>query len=231
MIPCHTLFSEHGGLPVIITGNLKIYHILTRLDRYFSSNKLYLSNPYYNEAYNTDFMITNKSVVITRQIDIPSKQNLCIDLTLYNEEISNHIQSWQSLRKATGFDHTIMHTCIRSPFDTTGPLKHNWLFIDYKLRDTVLRERVRVPPPLEGDSNALESWFNLDLDSITAILNQNTIILHSSKQSMKQWTQELSDLRRIFNTTSQSFCKHHSLENRKYMKQTCTINFRAIDKA
>lgn len=65
--------------------------MLTQLDRYFNSNETYLSNLYYEEAYNLDFTIANKTGVITRWADSLSKQDWCIDLTFYNREISNYI--------------------------------------------------------------------------------------------------------------------------------------------
>lgn len=90
-INCHIYFHKYRALLGIITGDLNIYHILTQLDRCFNSNEQHLSNPYYNEAHSTSFIVAYSVGFITRWLNSSFKQDLCIDLIFYNEEISNHI--------------------------------------------------------------------------------------------------------------------------------------------
>jgi hypothetical protein len=230
-IPPHTLFGGHGSLPVIITGDLNIHHILTQPDRRFNRNKALLSNPYFDEAHSSGFTFANKPGAITRWSDSPSKQDSCINLTFYNGEISNHIQSWQTIEEDTGSDQSITHTGIKSPFDTSPPPRHVWTNTNWEQADREIKEWSRLPPPMEGGQEALERWFNSELDFITAILTLSTPISRPMKWSKKWWTQELTDLRRIFNSASRVFRKHHSPENRENMKLAGTTYFRAINKA
>lgn len=66
----------------------------------------------------------------------------------------------------------MIHIGVESPFDITGHRKHDWSCTDWELTDVEYKERVKVPPPINGNSNTLEFWFNTKLDFITAILTK-----------------------------------------------------------
>lgn len=87
----YTLFSNYGPLPSIMIGNLNIHHIVMQPDRRFNKNTSNKSNPYFNEAHNTGFIGANKTGVTTRWLHNLSKQGLGINLTVFNNEASEHV--------------------------------------------------------------------------------------------------------------------------------------------
>lgn len=70
-----------------------MHYIVIQLDSRLNKNVMDKSNPYFDQAHNIGFTYTNKTGVITRWSNSLSKQDSCINLSFYNNKVSQYIQS------------------------------------------------------------------------------------------------------------------------------------------
>lgn len=161
-------------------------------------------NSYYDEVNNTSFIIANRAEVITRQLDSLLKQYSCINFTFYTGEISNYIQSQQTIRESTGSDLSIIYTSFKLSCDTTCSSRHDQYNLDWQLADTEVKERLSQLLSIKGDSDTTEAYYNTILDSITCKLTQNTSL---SRPTI--WSKKNNRLRN-YQTYKVCITQHHN---------------------
>ena len=209
--------------PSLVLGDFNIHHPSCDPDRTFLSPDLILSEPYFEQASESGYVLLNTTGSYTRLASHNNERSGAIDLAFANNALLPFIQSWQNNLPATGSDHTAIKIKISSPTLRVAVSSPQWECTPWPLLTSFILNFTPTPLATPGE---ISNWFDRNLQALTVPVLAITPTKRPSSWSKKWWSPDISQLRTIFHSVARAYRK--GMATRMEVKATKTAYFSAI---
>ena len=132
---------------------------------------------------------------------------------------------------STGSDHVPILITLAPPTDKPMPKTPWWDLTDWEALRPRLQSFCTPPAPSYPSPAQLNEWFSSSLNSLTALLMEETPLSRASPRSKSWWTPLLTALRKEYHKATHTMKKHPS-DNTIHLANLSKLGyFKAIKRA
>ena len=213
-----TVFPETAfqqvDFPYLVAGDFNIHNPASDPLRVFSYKEELESAPFYDLASERGFRLLNTAGVYTRFPPSGSHRPGVIDLAFSNPLMTPAFAAWDtSSLPSTGSNHVPILITLAPPDNKPRPKTPCWDRTDWEALRPRLEAYHTPPHPPCPSTVQLDRWFSSSLNSLTALLLENTPFSRPSPRSKPWWTPLLTTLRKEYHKATRTMKKNTSNDN------------------
>ena len=202
---------QQTDFPYLVAGDFNIHNPATDPLRIFSYSDELESAPFYSMASDRGFRLLNTPGVYTRFPLSGSHRPGAIDLAFANPLMSPAFVEWDATTlPSTGSDHVPILITLAPPTEKPLPRTPCWDLANWESLGPRLQSFFVPPAPPHPSPQQLEMWFSSSLNSLTALLLEDTPLSRPCLRSKPWWTPPLTVLRKEYHKASRTMKKHPS---------------------
>ena len=223
---------QQVDFPYLVAGDFNIHNPASDPLRIFSYSEELESAPFYTLASEWGFRLLNTPGVYTRFPLSGSHRPGAIDLAFSNPLMSPAFVDWDTTSlPSTGSDHVPILITFAPPTDKPMPRTPCWDLTNWDSLSSRLRSFCVPPAPSRPSPAQLDEWFSSSLNSLTALLLEDTHLSRPSLRSKPWWTPLLMALHKEYHKVARTMKKHPS-DNSIHLARLSKLGyFKAIKRA
>ena len=223
---------QQVDFPYLVAGDFNIDNPASDPLRVFSYSEELESAPFYSLASDRGFRLLNTPGVYTRFPLSGFHRPSAIDLSFSNPLMSPAFVAWDTTSlPSTGSDHVPVLITLAPPTDKPMPRTPCWDLTDWEALRPRLQAYCVPPAPLHPSPTQLNEWFSSSLNSLTALLMDETPLPRPSRRSTPWWTPLLTVLRKEYHKAMPTMKKHPSDDTIHLARLSKLGYFKAIKRA
>ena len=230
-VPPETAFQQ-VDFSYLVAGDFNIHNPATDPLRTFSYSEELESAPFYSMASDRGFRLLYTPGIYTCFPLSGSHRPGAIDLAFTNPRMSPAFPEWDTTTlPSTGSDHVPILITLAPPTEKPLPKTPCWEPANWESLGPRLRFFHVPPAPSHPSRPQLDAWFSSSLNSLTALLMEDTPLSRPSLRSKPWWTPLLTALRKEYHKAMRAVKKHPS-DDTIYLARLSKLGyFKAIKQA
>jgi len=160
--------------PTLVVGDFNIHHPSADRIRRHNSSELKASFLYFSMAAEHGYTLLNTPGVYTRFPLPGSSRPSHLDRAFASTSLVPFFQDWSTDLPSTGSDHVPINITIAHPIRAPPPPAPNWFRTDWPTLEPLLKEVIIPPPPNLPTRYSLENWFDMNLNTLVALLKTHS---------------------------------------------------------
>ena len=223
---------QQVDFPYLVAGDFNIHNPATDPLRIFSYSEELESAPFYSMASDRGFRLLNTPGIYTRFPLSGSHRPGAIDLAFANPHMSAAFEGWDTTTlPSTGSDHVPILITLAPPTEKPLPRTTCWDLSNWESLGPRLQAFCVPPAPSHPSPPQLDAWFSSSLNSLTALLMEDTPLSRPSLRSKPWWTPLLTVLRKEYHKAMRAMKKHPSDDAIRLARLSKLGYFKAIKRA
>ena len=223
---------QYVDFPCLVAGDFNIHNPATDPLRVFSYSEELESAPFYSLASGRGFRLLNTPGVYTRFPLSGSHRPGAIDLAFTNPHMSPAFMEWDTTTlPSTGSDHMPILITLAPPTEKPLPRTPCWDLANWESLGPRLHTFCVPPAPPRPSPSQLDAWFSASLNSLTALLLEDTPLSRPSLRSKPWWTPLLTALLKEYHKAMRTVKKHPSDDTIHLARLSKLGYFKAIKQA
>ena len=230
-VPPEAAFQQFD-FPYLVAGDFNIHNPASDPLRVFSYSEELESAPFYNLASDRGFRLLNTPGIYTRFPLSGSHRPSAIDLAFANPLMSPAFVAWDTTSlPSTGSDHVPILITLAPRTSKPVPRVPCWDMTDWEKLRPRLQTFCTPPAPAHPSPAQLDKWCSSSLNSLTALLMEETPLSRPSLRSKPWWTPLLTALRKEYHKATRTMKKHPSDDTVHLARLSRLGYFKAIKRA